>query len=315
MPTLNEILEKKADRLEKIPDEFLTQVQKVQLQLVEKMQSVLAGFDFNKDGTFKITEANLDRAAEIDLELRQVLSDSEYEEAVTEFIRQFKVQIDINDYYFTQALDEFDGSAFGKKVVEQAQKSAINLLVEMAVESEFIQPVKDQITNAVVTGARFSDTFDAIRTALEGTPEKDGSLLHYAKQIAHDSFAVSDRSYSAAVAEEAGASWFKYSGGVIITSRPFCVERHNKYFCKKEIELWGEGKKTPDYQTPDITGHWDGEMEGTDKRTIFATAGGYNCRHSIMAYSVFAVPREDIVRAIDLGFYSPTKAVIEKFGL
>lgn len=315
MPTLNEILNKKADRLEKIPDEFLSQVEKVQLQLVARMQEVLSQFDFNKDGTFKITEANLDRAAEIDLELKQVMSDSEYEEAVTEFIRQFKVQIDVNDEYFAKALDDFTTSDFGKKVVEQSQKSAITLLVDMAVETEFIQPVKDQITQAVVTGARFSDTFDAIRTAIQGEPEKEGMLLKYAKQIAHDTFAVSDRSYSAAVAEQAGATWFKYSGGVIETSRPFCVERHNKFFCKKEIELWGEGEKTPNYRTPDSTGHWDGEMEGTDKRTIFTAAGGYNCRHSIMAYSVFAVPKDDILRAIDLGFYSPTKQVIEKFDL
>jgi len=147
-----------------------------------------------------------------------------------------------------------------------------------------------------------------------GNDQGDGKIMRYSKQIEHDSFAVADRSYASAAAEQVGATWFKWSGSVIKTTRPFCEERHNQFFCKKEIELWGEGKKTEGYKWPQ-SGAWAGEFPGTNARTIFSLAGGINCRHSVMAVSIFAVPIASIKRAMELGYYEPTKFEMEELGL
>jgi len=311
MPTLNELLDRKADRLESVPNKFLSNIEKVQLQLIRDMQGVLATFDIDSNGNFEISESNMRKAAELDVKLREVLDRSEYAEAVTEFAREFNVQIDVNNAYFSQAFKGFETSEIGKMAVRQAQKNAVELLINTSIDSDFIIPIKQQIEQSVITGARFSETLEAIQLITTGDAEHDGKILQYSKQIAHDTFAVSDRSYASAVAEEMNAEWFKYSGGTIVTSRPFCVERHNKFFAKAEIEAWGSGEKTSGFQTPDSTGHWDGEMEGTNERTIFSTAGGYNCRHSIMAVSVFAVPKSQVERAIELGFYKPSEVELE----
>lgn len=319
MPTLNELLEAKADRLDSVPDAFLTQVQKVEKQLLKDIEELLAQFDLDSDGNFIISEANVARAGELDVKLRQALDRSEYGEAVTEFAKQFNVQIGVNDAYFTKAFKGFETSEIGKMIVRQAQKNAIELLVNTSPDADFIIPVKQQIDNAVINGARWRETLDAIQDVVVGYTDergnfKDGKILQYSKQIAHDSFAVADRSYSAAVAEQVGANWFKYSGNRIKTSRVFCIERHNKFFCKKEIEMWGDGERTEGFETPQA-GTWQGEFEGTNSRTIFSVAGGYNCRHSIMAVSIFSVPIAQVKRAIDLGYYEPTQFEMEQLGL
>ncbi len=319
MPTLLEILEEKADRLESVPDKFLSNIQKVQIELLKEIEPIMASFDVDRDGNFVISEANMTRVAELDVLLREVLDRSEYAEAVTEFAKQFNVQVGLNDNYFSAAFKGFETSEIGKMAVRNAQRNAVDLLINTSVDADFIIPIKQQIEQAVVTGARFRETLDAIQLITTGDAEKDGKIMQYSKQIAHDTFAVADRSYAAAVAEQIGASWFAYSGGTINTSREFCVQRHNQYFCKKEIELWGAGKSTDGYKLP-IPGasdgySWPGEMEGTNARTIFTTAGGYNCRHSIMAVSVFGVPQTDLKRAESLGYWKPTDDERELLGL
>jgi len=66
---------------------------------------------------------------------------------------------------------------------------------------------------------------------------------------------------------------------------------------------------------PYRNGTWSGRMEGTNERTFFTTAGGNNCRHSIMAVSVFSVPKAQIEQAIELGFYKPTEFELELLDL
>ena len=314
MQTLLDLLAKKAQRLEDIPNKFLSNIQKVQLELLKSVEDVIATFNISSSGNFVVSKANMTKVAELDVLLREVLDRSEYGEAVTQFAKEFNVQVDFNNTYFSEAFKGFKSSEIGLMAVRNAQRNAVDLLINTSIDSDFIIPIKQQIEQAVVTGARFREVLDTIQQITTGDAQTDGKILQYSKQIAHDTFAVADRSYAAAVAQEIGADWFGYSGGTIKTSRAFCIERHNKFFSRKEIEIWGSGKATGDFLTPQ-GGTWAGEMEGTNEKTIFATAGGYNCRHSIMAVSIFSVPIEDIKRAMSLGFYTPTDFEVKKLGL
>lgn len=316
MPTLDELLRAKSKRLESVPGKFTSQIEVVQRQLLSDILIILAEFDIS-EGEFVISTRNVNLAAELDVKLREALNRSEYEEAITEFAKEFNVQIGFNDAYFTKAFKGFETSEIGKLVVREAQKNAVQLLINTSPDADFILPIKQQIEQAVINGARFKETLDVIQQITTGNPEQDGKILAYSKQISHDTFAVGDASYASAVAEEMGATWYKYSGGEIKTTRPFCAERHNRYFCKKEIQLWGDGEKTkndPKLEWPQ-GGTWAGEFIGTDNSTIFSYRGGYNCLHSIMAISIFAVPLDDVKRAIENGYYEPTKFEIQELGL
>jgi len=314
MPTLDELLKAKQKRLESVPDKFVSNIERVQLHLLDSIEVILAQFDVDGDGFFEITEANMSKAAELDVLLREALDRSEYAEAITEFAKQYNVQIGFNNAYFSQAFKGFEASEIGKQVVAQAQRNAVNLLLNSSPESDFIIPIKSQIENAIITGSRFRETLDTIRTITVGDDAVEGKIKSYSKLLSQSSFAVADRSYASAVAEQMGAEWFKWSGGEIKSTRPFCGERFNKFYCKKEIELWGDGQKTSGYDWPE-GGKWAGEMDGTNARTIFSTAGGWGCLHSVMAVSVYIVPIEDVKRAISLGYYEPDDFDREQLGL
>ena len=78
--------------------------------------------------------------------------------------------------------------------------------------------------------------------------------------------------------------YYLYTGGLLKSTRPFCKERNGKFFKKEEVQSWGD------------LDDWAGKMEGTNSKTIFQTAGGYNCQHSILPVSEAVVPKKVIER-------------------
>lgn len=315
MPTLSRLLELKNDRLESIPDKFLSDVVKVQRDLLTHVTEILALFDQDRSGKFILNKKNLQLAGEIDLMLKEALGKTEYIEFVTEFAKEFNTQVKFNDEYFKVAFPGFTKSELGAQIVRNAQRNAVQILINTSVDAGFITPIKQQIELSVVNNSNFTETMASIQDLVVGNSEAEGKLLHYAKQVSHDAFAVADASYSAAVADEVGAAWYRYSGSKIETTRPFCLERIKRiFFCKKEIQMWGDGEKTKGMNWPQ-DGTWAGEMAGTDASTIFSTRGGYNCRHSIMAVSIVRVPREIVIEAIKNGYYKPTAFEKEELNL
>lgn len=314
MPTLLQLILTKNKRLESVPDAFLSGIDKVQKQLSKDVISLLSMFDQDAEGRFILNDKNLKLAQEVDLKLRESLQSSEYGEFVTQFAREFNTQVEFNDEYFKAAFPKFGTSELGKQIVSNAQTNAVNLLINTSPDAKFILPIKEQIELAITNNAGFDETITNLLLITTGDGVVDGKIMQYSKQIAHDSFALSDRGYSSIVATEMDAEWFFYSGSEIKTTRAFCAERDGQYFCLKEIEMWGMGLKTEGMKWPQ-NGEWDGEMTGTNSATIFSTAGGYNCRHSIMAVSVFKVPLEVVKKAVERGYYEPSEYVINRLGL
>jgi hypothetical protein len=74
------------------------------------------------------------------------------------------------------------------------------------------------------------------------------------------------------IANEVGVEYFEYYGGSVKDSRDFCLQRTGRSFDKKTIEGWASL-------------NWQGKRIGTDKQTIFAYRGGYNCIHSLIPRS------------------------------
>lgn len=60
--------------------------------------------------------------------------------------------------------------------------------------------------------------------------------------------------------DDLGLTHFLYAGGLIKTSRDFCVQRAGKIFTFKEAKTWNNGQGLP----------------------VIPYLGGYNCRHSIV---------------------------------
>jgi len=192
MPTLNELLQAKVDRLETVPDAFLTSMQKVEKELYQAVLEIISTLDIDANGFVEISTRNLDKVAMIDVRLREAMELSEYTEVVTEFAKEFNTQIVFNDEYFGAAFKGFEKSEIGEKVVKLAQKNAVELLVRMSPDADYILPIKQAIETAVINGARWRDTLDVIQEIAVGNEQVEGKIMRYSKQIAHDSFAVAD---------------------------------------------------------------------------------------------------------------------------
>jgi len=312
-PSFIDIIRRKSARLESIPDAFISAVERDQRQILSGIIELFAGLD-TKSGKILMSEANLSAIESIGANLRAVMLESKYIESLTKFAKEFDIQGELNDTYFFKAFPkEFEVSAIADAVLQARKQQVIDLLIESPIDTEFILPIKEQLLNAVSSGASLTDTIKGIREFVAGTPEKDGKLLSYSKQIAYDGFALADRSYTNAIADELDAEWFYYSGGLLKTSRPFCERFNNKYFSKRQIENFGEGLDETGKTLPekDLLGR----IEGTNKNSIFVTAGGYNCRHSWMPVSVFLVPKDVIRQNIELGYITLSKTEAALVGL
>lgn len=271
--TFKELIDAKNKRLETIPDEFLSNVEKYQKKLLSQIIAQVKDLDI-KDGFIVVSKPNLDKVDIIIDELRTITNRGEYLKAVKAFLGEFDTQKTINNKYFNEVFN-ISETRLAKQVFTNAKNNAANLLLGTPKDEAFLMPLRTILDAAVSAGSVWTDTITAIQDFARGK-EGEGKLLRYAKQIAHDHYALADRAFVTQMNDEAESEWFLYSGGVIETSRPFCIKRHEKYFDKATVESWADED-------------WAGKMPGTNKRTIFVTCGGFNCMHTLMG-----VPKEDV---------------------
>lgn len=309
--TLQSIIKEKQSRLENIPNRLLSQVQKTQKRLFEEILSKANELTL-KDGFIELSTKNLALVDEIIADLRIAITDSEYFDAVKEFGKEFDLQQKINEKYFSQAFDDFKSPEIAEALVKQAKTATVDALLGAPLDVNWLKPMEKTLTDLVSSGASWKESVKTIRDFVEGNDEVDGKMLQYSKQIAHDAFAYSDRSYSNAVADELEGEWYFYAGGELPTTRCFCEERNGKYFHFKEIEAFGRGENLGDCKSGDL---WQGANRQTNEQTIFLYAGGHRCQHSWLLVSIFDTPKEVIQRNIDNGNYEPSQFEIEELGL
>lgn len=309
--TIKEILKEKTSRLNSVPEEFLTKVEKSQKQIFSKLIELTSGFE-RVDGKIVPNIKNLRLADSINAQLSEVLFGSDYLEAVKQFASEFDTQKEVNDKYFKKAFPDFTTSEIADKILSQSKKTAVEALAGSTVQSGFLEPLKEQINIIVQSGSSWQDAVQQLRLYAEGDDEVDGKLLKYSKEIATDAIATSDRAYTSAVADDLESEWFLYAGDIIPTSRCFCIERHNKYFYYKEIESWGRMENLGECNIGD---GWAGMNETTNESNIFILAGGWYCNHSIMPVTIDQVPKEVIQDAIDRFGFNPSAFEREELGI
>lgn len=302
MPTLEAIIKKKVERLETVPDNLAISVKKAQKDIYNEILDLLGKLE-RKEGMITMSKSNLLLIDEITLKTRKVVLGSDYVDSVQSFVNEFDSQAKINDSFFKKMDVTITEEALTNQMVISAKKNSAELLLGTPMDAQFLQPIKTLLDDAVSSGASWSKTVANIQTFVIGNEEVDGRLLRYSKQIASDSFATADRAYTNVVADDAGFEWYLYTGGIIQDTREFCAQRNNNYYHYKEVEKWG------------TLNDWSGRMPNTDSQTIFITCGGFNCKHSLIPTSVFAVPIADVKRNISNGNYNPSEEVAKELGL
>lgn len=288
---IEHIIEQKIARLESVPDQFVAQSRKIQLQVYKEISKLLGELD-KVEGRFALTQKNINLIERINAQLKKVIFNEDYIEAITTFAREFSRQAKITEAYFAEALGEFTTKDLYKSILSRTQKNALALLTEDAYTQVLINPVTNILESSVISEVSYKETIQALENFILGAEGVEGKLISHVKRVAYDSFAVSDRTYTNAIAEDLGLEFYRYQGGKIEDTRDFCSQRDGKYFHKKEIQAWANQK-------------WQGKNTATTEATIFAFAGGYNCKHSILPVSTKSVPKSVIQRNIENGNYTP----------
>ena len=296
--TLHELLADKIARLDSIPKKFVTSVEESQYAILDEILVLMNKLSLTKDGLIEMTVANLNVADKINQKLYDVFLRSDYINAVTDFASSFDIQKKANDKYFKKAFPDYTTSDFANGVFQASKQNAVESLSTSTVATKFLEPLRQTMDNIVSNGLSFKDAVQQVRDYAVGDGESAGKLLQYSKQIAYDTIATADRAYTSAVAEDLGLEWFFYAGGLITTSREFCIQRHNEYYYYKEVEDWASLE-------------WDGKIETTTPQNIYQNLGGWNCNHALMPVSIDQVPKPVINRNINNGNFVPTEFDIQ----
>lgn len=280
---LDEIIKEKLSRLQSVPDEFLSQLQKVQKQSFTTILDVLSSIKVDAEGV--ILPGQLAKIEEVATALRASLFYGDYLSAVNVFVKEFYGQKALTIEYFT-ALGEFSDNALYEDAFNASINSAVDLLNGNSIDQQFIKPVKDLLTQSMTTKTGYTEMVSKLSDLVAGG-ETGGLLEQYIGLIARDSFAVTDRTYTNVISGDIGYEYFLYSGGELKTSREFCTERHGEIFHKSEIESWASED-------------WQGKNPDTTEGTIFVLVGGYNCIHSLLPVPTDEVPQEVLDRTAHL---------------
>lgn len=261
-----------------------------QRQLYQLISDTLENMEVDSDGRIRLNNRNIEAADRIIRLLKNGLSQTNFSNAMTEFLSKFDKSVELNQRYGRQFERGYTVNPLQIELIKRSKLLAVDLLANEGYKTRIDQTVRIPLFSAIQAGANLRETVRDIKKVVQGDKDADGRVLANVKTYANTTFATADRSLANSVAQEVGAQWYRYVGGEIDTTRSFCDERNGKYYHKEEIRLWAEKE-------------WDGQILGTNSDNIFVLAGGWNCRHSIMAVPIFSVPNDVVERAISKGYF------------
>lgn len=131
--------------------------------------------------------------------------------------------------------------------------------------------LRSVISGSVTAQSTTFEAIESIKQFILGNDKREFFLKRYAKTWATTGFATAESQYVKAVADDIGVEKWEYAGGTVDDTRQFCLDRVRQVFTREEIEGW-----------PETAGDWAGRAYGTDKDTIWAYRGGWNCGHVLM---------------------------------
>jgi len=276
---INELVNKRLERLDSVPEKFLTSVDLEQRKQFKGTMKLLNELERDFSGNLLLSEINLARIEAMTRELDSIIFSVEYRDALVELAKEFNTQANINDQYFKKVFPKYENKEIYDKIMKNSQAEAVALLDFGAMSKEIVIPLKEIISQSL--GKPFDIMVVQVRDFLEGTEDYEGQLVRYTKTYAYDSFATSDAKYSETIANDLGINKFRYQGNIIKDSREFCIARNDKIFSREEITSWGSGNYSGEGTTG--KGQWQGRNRETNENNIFIYRGGYNCKHALVA--------------------------------
>jgi hypothetical protein len=133
---------------------------------------------------------------------------------------------------------------------------------------------------AQASGAGLEAYRAGLTDLVAGSNNATQGLIGKLYREAADSFNQNDRQLQQLSAQRLGLTAYLYQGGLIASSRPFCVTRNGKVFLDWEVEAFGTKADAYGGYTNKAEGLFSGKSQPYDP---FVDCGGWNCRHGLHA--------------------------------
>lgn len=264
---------------------FATSMGRVQNNLYESLLTIIKNLEVDQDGYILQNGANRKLLGDAEAKIYEIFNSTPYQNAVTNYVFTIPGIDKLNQEYFMTMPRFKENKLFLKSLQSQTIKTIEQYILQDGLQSQVIDPLVQIMNQNVNTGGRFSGFLEQVQNYIKGSPKVEGRALRYSRNFLKDSLFQYSRSYQESVTRDLDLNWYLYSGGLIDTSRPFCIERAGKYFQRKEIESWASES-------------WAGKHQQTTESSIFIFCGGYSCSHSLIPVHESIVPEDDLVRHV-----------------
>lgn len=267
---------------------FARNMVRVQNTLYEDILSIVKNLE-TEDGYILQSATNRKLLAEAENKISEVFSGALYQASVSSYVAIIPKIDELNQQYFTSFKAFKENKQFLKSLQGQTIKTVEKYVLQDGLESQVISPLSQILNQNVNSGGKFSGFLDQIKTFIQGSDQVEGRAISYSRTFLRDSMMTYSRTFQQSVTADLGLEFYLYAGGLIDTSRPFCIDRAGKFFHHREIEQWASLE-------------WAGKKAGTTESSIFLFAAGWNCAHEIIPVDVSIVPEDVIERAEKAGY-------------
>lgn len=270
-------------------DDYLKIIAGLEEKLYTALSRTLHDLEIDSEGYIKQNAANRKIIQLAEADFNNTILSRSYEAALQNYVAVIPEIDKLNARYFTEVSKNYvQNKIYLKNLRASTLETLETLILREGVDVNIKLQIMDIVSNGINTGSSYNGLVKEVREFVKGDAN-GGRLMAYVKTLTKDAMFNYSRAYQQSIVTQIKFDFYLFSGGLQHTSRSFCLDRSDKFFSQKEIESWASLD-------------WPGKRKGTTESSIFIYCGGYNCTHSLIPVDVSVVPKEDVDRAVELGF-------------
>lgn len=278
-PTQRQLAELRAEYLQRREELLVKKVNGLQVKLFDSVFNDYLSKLEQSNGRILNTQQNKNLITNLD-RIYDAFNATHNAVTVKTFINDLIQIHDLNKKYFSNINPE--GTRASAPVIEEAINKGLGIdqngnLIQGGFADKFLKDKKSlksikRIANkAVRTKQGFVEFKDALKQHIKGQPGTNGGTLQqYYRNYAYDTYQKVDRINGDKFATALDLRYFIYSGGLINTSRGFCIKRNGRIIDSTKFKKLTYSS-LPENQRGGIPSSGWNPMEDL---------GGYGCRHS-----------------------------------
>lgn len=274
---------------------FSEKIGGVQLGIYKELSTLLKEVDTNGD-KIRPTAKNIALIGKIKAKIEAVVRSDAYNKQVKDLLTALDEINSVQTEYFNTIDSSYEPSKAILELKNVAIDEALSSLKGAGITANITEKLQSILRTNVTTGASYVDLMKQMREYLISNESGQGALEKYTKQITTDTLNQYAAQYNTLVSNDLGLKWYRYTGALIATSRPFCEACKKKQFIY-EAELndiiAGNFPEFDEFggKLDSKTGLPSGMIPSTNKDNFKVYRGGYNCNHQAIPISETIVPK------------------------